>query len=268
MNQLNYLPDANRRSTCRTGAGWQTGRTTHRQATAVGGGRSAKRSLMRVQYVFSVGVAVFVFWEACAADCPYYEVFKEALSNGQKGVLTSVSLVDSNNPGPMITNAISLDRFREGELIGVRLGMGMSEVVRAWGKPARLFSQCGYGPRLDYKPGRNFGDVSLFFVEERLLRIVVSGTTLEGVSFDNGLAGKHRRADFEKRLGGRAIASANWLDDNQISCRTNSVRTDFIFEGEPEADGSHRLRAVELLDEAAYAARKKREQVDAPNERR
>jgi len=258
----------NRRNLTTLAAGLVFGRDEHAQTQVPAAVVYLCRSLMRVQYVFSVGVAVFVFWEACAADCPYYEVFKEALSNGQKGVLTSVSLVDSSNPGPMITNAISLDRLREGELIGVRLGMGMSEVVRAWGKPARLFSQCGYGPRLDYKPGRDFGDVSLFFIEERLLRIVVSGTTLEEVSFDNGLAGKHRRADFEKRLGGRAIASANWLDDNQISCRTNSVRTDFIFEGEPEADGSHRLRAVEVLDEAAYAARKKREQVDAPNERR
>jgi len=43
MRRLNYLPDANRRSACLIGAGWQTGRATHRQATAVGGGRPAKR---------------------------------------------------------------------------------------------------------------------------------------------------------------------------------------------------------------------------------
>jgi len=43
--KANYLPDANRRPACRLEAGRQTGYASHRQGTAVGGGRSAKRSV-------------------------------------------------------------------------------------------------------------------------------------------------------------------------------------------------------------------------------
>src|SRR6266436_2867858 len=87
----------------------------------------------------------------CAAESEYWRHFW--------------SLLDTNNSGPTLIN-LSPERTRaSGEVEGVRLGMTMSEVVRAWGKPQIIYSQCNGGPRFDYRTA------NLFFKGDKLWKI-------------------------------------------------------------------------------------------------
>jgi hypothetical protein len=125
---------------------------------------------------------------AVAAEQTYYDRFTEALTNGQKGFMTGDDLVNTNNYGPTLTNSpISFKRFTDGELAGIRLGMTMSEVVTVWGKPSGAFDRCGIGPRFWYAThDRSLENVSLSFVDDRLVRIAISGNTARQITFDNG----------------------------------------------------------------------------------
>ena len=53
----------------------------------------------------SVVTAAFVAMVASAADHSYYEVFQEVLTKQHSVLIENVSLVDTNNSGPGITNA-------------------------------------------------------------------------------------------------------------------------------------------------------------------
>src|SRR5215468_194147 len=104
-----------------------------------------------------------------ASDDTYYDRFLE-VSKTQKGFISDASLVDTKNAGPNLTNApISFSAFAgNGELAGIKVGMDMSHVVTAWGKPPRFFTFCGLGPRFWYGRTRNFGTITLAFKENRL----------------------------------------------------------------------------------------------------
>ena len=146
-----------------------------------------------------------------ADDRSYDQRFSEEYAKVGHGHLVSdVSLVDTNNQGPFLgTNALPFFRFRTaGELGGIKLGMTMSEVVAAWGKPRLLYPHCGIGPRLMY--GRF---ASLFFREHRLVLLGLNGPLLAGLVFDNGLKAGLRRPEVEALLGSETPRLAKPADD-------------------------------------------------------
>ncbi len=227
----NHAPSPNRRPRLPLGVAGEFGHHFCAPLSSSAAVGEAPRSAMRIQSAFFLSgiTAAFVVMAACAADHSYYELFQDALAKQQSVVVEGVSLVDTNNSGPGITNApLSFGKFRKGEIDGIRLGMTMSEVVGAWGKPTRLFSRCGIGPRFCYRPGRTVGDVALFFKEDRLVLISIVGETAKHLSFDDGLNGQHGRADFERILGASVIRDADQPAD-QIAYRTGGVRIDFLF---------------------------------------
>ena len=130
------------------------------------------------QYLLILSAIAFTAFTN-AAESDFYQRFTEAKSK-TNGFLHEISLVDTNNSGPNLTNApIPFKEFaHEGELAGIKLGMTMSEVVAAWGKPRSLFTHCMIGPRFWY--GRwstleDSGATSLSFRDDRLVLIVVYG---------------------------------------------------------------------------------------------
>ena len=76
-------------------------------------------------YIFSVMAVTLIGLHASAADRSYFELFTSALANetSRLGFVTNLNLVDTSNPGPVISNApISFERFRNsGELLGLKL---------------------------------------------------------------------------------------------------------------------------------------------------
>ena len=177
---------------------------------------------------------------AVAAEPTFYELFTRVLATGRGGFLRDASLVDTNNPGPLITNApIPFFRFvRGGELAGVRLGMTMSEVVAAWGKPWALHSRCMIGPRFYYGPRRQEA-VSVFFEEDRLILIGIGPLLSPDLVFDNGLTGRSSRSSFETAMGGPPALGSQQLGmfaGNAVYFG-HGLRTDFGFTrgGEDEA---------------------------------
>jgi hypothetical protein len=168
-----------------------------------------------------------------AAERTYYESFTEALTNGQRGFMEGTDLVNTNNSGPTLTNEpILFKRFTDGELAGIKLGMTMLEVVEVWGKPNRVFSHCGIGPRFWYVPARYFGDVSLSFRGDRLVLIGISGETARHLAFDNGLSGDRGRADYERTIGQPVLRDTHGLllYNGEIAYRRGPTRVSFEFE--------------------------------------
>src|SRR5262249_28690128 len=100
------------------------------------------------KYISTLLLSIFYIANVFASGDTYYDRFVE-VSKTQKGFILDASLVDTNNIGPNLTNApISFSAFAgNGELAGIRLGMSMSQVVEAWGKPPRVYTFCGLGPR-------------------------------------------------------------------------------------------------------------------------
>jgi hypothetical protein len=101
---------------------------------------------------------VFYCIRAFAADGDFYRLFQSAVTNyyrplhnaatnGQSIEIDSPLLVDTNNTGFKLTNAVlHLEALTaNGEPSGIRLGMSMEEVVARWGKPIGIDPQClGY----------------------------------------------------------------------------------------------------------------------------
>jgi hypothetical protein len=81
--------------------------------------------------------------------------------------VSSSELTDTNNTAVKIPNLIiNLQSLGEkGEIAGIRLGMTMDQVVARWGKPPKLYSHCGGGPRFF------FSDTSLVF-RDNVLSII------------------------------------------------------------------------------------------------
>jgi hypothetical protein len=136
--------------------------------------------------------------------------------------VSDFSLVDTNNQGPVFgTKALPFSRFRTaGELGSIKLGMTMSEVVAAWGKPRQLFTHCGIGPRFYY------GHYTfLFFRENRLVLMSLADELLAGLVFDNGFKAGLRRPEIEALLGSSTPADYDW----QISYVSGGVRMTLSF---------------------------------------
>src|SRR5204863_4911708 len=103
--------------------------------------------------------------------------------------------------------------------------------VAVWGKPRELFTHCGIGPRFWYGYGF-YGDLSLFFIGDRLVVIEIYGPRTEDLVFDNGLIGKMSRTECEKLLGTPIPHDPDNRRDfflGEVSYRTGNVRTDLIF---------------------------------------
>ncbi len=188
-----------------------------------------------------------------AAEHTYYERFTQALTNGQRGFLTGTDLVNTNNPGPCLTTApISFKSFTSGELARIKLGMTMSEVVEAWGRPHSVFSHCGIGPRFWYVPARYFGDVSLSFRGNRLVLIAISGETARHLAFDNGLSGNRGRADYERTMGQPVLRDSEDLGlyNGEIAYRRGPTRISFEFQHDRTGNATGRLEWAAVCLEA------------------
>src|SRR5437879_1972127 len=84
---------------------------------------------------------------ASAADDIFYKRLMEA-NKSSHGFISEADLIQTNNTGPSLTNAaIPYPAFSgRGELAGVKLGMTMTEVVAAWGKPSGIYTSDRSGP--------------------------------------------------------------------------------------------------------------------------
>jgi hypothetical protein len=183
-------------------------------------------------------VLILLWWGAlitgaAASDDTYYDRFLE-VSKTQKGFISDVTLVKTNNVGANLTNApLPFSRFAQnGELAGVKLGMNMSQVVEVWGKPHLLFTFCGLGPRFWYHPSKYFGDITLAFKENRLAIIALDLAQMRSVTFDNGLSGRTSDLEFEKFLGSptlRIPRTRGWFFGGEVAYCTNGIRTDLHF---------------------------------------
>jgi hypothetical protein len=177
-------------------------------------------------------VAVLTGLQLRAGDVGYHQRFADLLAKGTNGFVSDLSLVDANNLGPVLTNGLlPFSQFRQkGELAGIRLGMSMSEVVKAWGKPRSLATRCMIGPRFYY--GQVSGQrVSLFFQEDRLVLIAIDGRQLNRAVFDNGLNGGMGSKQVEEILGlpSLRIAKQTRIYEGDIAFVAGDIRTDFMF---------------------------------------
>jgi hypothetical protein len=220
----------------------------------------------RIRVVALAALALLAL-HACAAERGYYELFTEALTNGSSGMIASTNLVNTNNLGPVIGPTVSFMKFRQGELAGIKLGMTMSQVVTAWGRPRELASVCVFGPRLWYGPGRWFGDLSLSFKGDRLVLIAIAGETAKRLTFDNGLSGHAGRTDFESLLGEPSVRDPqdHSLYNGQIAYRAGSLRTDFSFEAAAGSSPREQLRWAAVRIEAEAQQDHHGEQHAPPN---
>lgn len=197
----------------------------------------SKLALMQgKKHIHTLLLSAVLVGNVFASDDSYYDRFLE-VSNTQKGFISDVSLVDTNNIGPSLTNApISYSAFAgNGELAGIKLGMGMSQVVAAWGKPPRFFTYCGLGPRFWYGRSRNFGTITLAFKEDRLAIIALELAPTKGVVFDNGVSGRTTDPEFERTLGAPALRyprTRGWFFDGAAAYCTNGFRTDLHFDSD------------------------------------
>lgn len=185
--------------------------------------------------------------------------------------MTALSLVDTNNSGPTITNRpLSLSQFHGGELAGIKLGMTMSEVVATWGKPHLVASRCVIGPRFWYRPGRPIGDVSLSFKDDKLVLIAITGRTAKDLVFDRGsLTGRVGRGDYERVLGEPSVQDPKErsLFKGQIVYRTGSLRMDFQFTSEDNAPAKKYLLWASVRIEAEARQAQPGEPAASPNGR-
>lgn len=204
-------------------------------------------------WIVALMMATLLTFRVAAGEQTYYERFTEALKNGQRGFMEGGDLVNTNNYEPTLTNApISFKEFTKGKLAGIKLGMSMSEVVGAWGKPNRSFSRCIIGPRFWYAPAAAIGDVSLSFVGDRLVMIGVSGNTARHLTFDNGLSGQETRADFERILGEPSLRDTEDLGlfNGQIAYRSGPLRMSFTFGHGRKSDTKEHLQSFSVCLEA------------------
>jgi len=97
---------------------------------------------------------------AFAADGNFYRLFQSAATNERSMEIYSPHLVDTNNTGFKLTNALlHLDALKaDGEPSGIRLGMSMEEVVAQWGKPIGIDPQCLGYPHFIYREAHVYFD--------------------------------------------------------------------------------------------------------------
>jgi hypothetical protein len=131
-------------------------------------------------------IAALIAFLACAAgaaESDFYERF--------------ISLIDTNRWGPPLTNAtLNLEALKQGGgVAGVNVGTSMSDAVKLWGKPRSLFSSCGGGPLLA------FGNGSLAFRGDKVVRITICPKDIPGLQFGSGLTATNSPAHFAKALG-------------------------------------------------------------------
>jgi hypothetical protein len=166
------------------------------------------------------------------AEPSFYERFKEA--SGKGFFLPESSLVDTNNSQPLRTNApVSYAGLTtRGELGGIKLGMTMSKVVAAWGKPRGIcddYRHCGFCTRLYYGAPRP-QDLDLGFNGDRLVWIRmeggVAGAALgKQMTFDNGLSWQLSREDCQKLLG----APAERIAPHVLVYQAGEIHTTLLF---------------------------------------
>ncbi len=131
-------------------------------------------------------VVAFVGFLACRAGAAEYDFYERF-----------ISLIDTNRWGPPLTNAtLSLETLRQGGgIAGVNLGTSMSDAVKLWGKPRSLFSSCGGGPQLA------FGNGSLGFRGDKVVRITICPKDIPGLRFGSALTPTNSPAQFAEALG-------------------------------------------------------------------
>jgi len=206
-------------------------------------------------HILTVLLGTVLISNVLASDDSYYAQFLE-VSKAQKGFISDASLVDTNNLGPNLTNApISFSKFTgNGELAGVRLGMDMSQVIAAWGKPPRLFTLCGLGPRFWYVPAKYYGAVTLAFKTNRLAIIVVDVAQMKGVAFDNGLNAMSSDLDCEKTLGAPTLRyphTGDWFFGGEVAYCANAFRTGLNFDSIAASNPAHNKSVLSQISVAS-----------------
>lgn len=151
------------------------------------------------------------------AESDFYRSFLSAVSTDDLQrlgvVVTSPTLADTNNTALKLaafTNSFSVMRER-GEMSEIRLGMSMSEVVAKWGKPPRLFANCGGGPHFSYS------DASLVFHGNVLWEVYIPGRNNPDqsflrprvINFEAGLTASSKIQDCVRILG-KPNKTTNW----------------------------------------------------------
>ena len=140
---------------------------------------------MKLRPTIHPGIALIGFL-ACAAGAAEFDFYERF-----------ISLIDTNRWGPPLTNAtLILDTLKHGGgVAGVNLGTSMSDAVKLWGKPRSLFLSCGGGPQLA------FGNGSLGFRGDRVVRITICPKDIPGLHFGSSLTATNTPAQFAEALG-------------------------------------------------------------------
>src|SRR5258705_6877453 len=124
---------------------------------------------MQTTLSYWVLALVLCGFTARALDGEFYRQFLTLVDTNQVLLrrITSPVLVDTNNTGIKITNAVlNLNSLKQaGEISGMRLGISMDEVIGRWGKPTG-----GCSPGFIH-PGLTtffYSDIALGFEGDRL----------------------------------------------------------------------------------------------------
>jgi hypothetical protein len=210
------------------------------------------------KHILTFLLSTLLIANVIASDDSYYDRFLEA-SKTEKGFISQPTLLQTNNAGPNITNAsISFSKFAEnGELAGIKIGMNMSQVVEAWGKPHSVFTFCGLGPRFWYHPTKYYGDITLAFKENKLAIIALNIAQIQGAAFDNGLNAMTSDFACEKILGSPALRdprTRGWFFGGEIAYCTNGFRTDLNFRSVAVPKSAHNIGVLSVVSVASKDA--------------
>ena len=103
-----------------------------------------------------------------SADEFYRELQREIGTNGLPREIWSAGLVDMRNTTQRLTNAILSYEILapDDQLLGLHLGMTMSQVFERWGKPKMIWVPCTLRPCLHYEGAFVFFDPTNEVVDE------------------------------------------------------------------------------------------------------
>ena len=100
-------------------------------------------------------------------------VLRSAGTNNSAGFnVRSALLLSPTNAGPQLTNPIisSYLLAPDDELLGLRIGMTMEEVIERWGKPQAIYVPCTQSPCLNYQDAHVIFNPTTRGVEEVWVR--------------------------------------------------------------------------------------------------
>lgn len=140
--------------------------------------------------------------QCSAADGRFYQRFLSILGTNQatKFAIVSPALVDTNNTGFKLTNGVvSFSAMtNHGEVAGVRLGMGMEQVVATLGKPPVFWSTNRFGG-----PCFEYSDLTVVFelASNTVRRINLPDHSRKRIRFAEGVSGQATVDEWVRVMG-------------------------------------------------------------------